>query len=1601
MRATIASSAATKNAAATKKRITKDTLGGLIQIQEYEIVATHLGARSERATILIKDFKSIGSEGSGGFGCPRPLESLPEIVDLLDQLKALRIGESRENQLRSSLGSPVEGTPSFSQLGSEGFGHRLQETNQSMFATQIPSRFSNSSLVAEREAQRQIVSKSEKVQQRQGHPLENAEPKANGKRKVNTSEALLALLAPKRAVTRPEPSQNTTNNRDSAQLPNSEGESRKKSSVSEEAIDGVDLSISSGPTAEDHRQEKVVEAATNQPLPTHVTSEPVIPSGITKEDSLSAENGYSVKESHHTNHSEEVAIPTVHTYVPNSSKRICSRDIRISKDQQVLLDRPDSWLPAEPGQRGPVTNVPIATLQALNRRVELIAHRLSSSPDHKTQENASDSMSTPAIKSPLFLKKVHNVDSDSETPFSSAEWPASSQLEVPDNELPPDSSMESVGKHDSGIGRDAEQFDRIPQARRLSTTSVSSTPTRSTRKNPKRTPKALQSTARSSPSLISLSADEEAKRFKCLAPGCPKAYMVASGLRYHLEHAHAATKLKESPKRTGNLKPKARGKSRTTYICITCHHHFDTEKELSHHQELDACSEPGPEVLQRHDSLGGGMGQLPTTSERAPAIPVHDNGVNDLRQDAYHNGPTSIVWRLGESSPASPSLMYVSPYMSPRLGGRVSGNPKTSPKSTSAQRIVLQSGVAHPNISHHDKKVPHRSAERSNSLKSEISSADTDLETMIPRALNEAKDLHSSNAPLQLLPSTAIQPEEPFTQVKRTPYINGSLPDKVNLHPVSPPSHSRRVSAAALTVPNRIREQVAPSHSPMLEVASTKPPIDQPTASEYRFVNVTAGELGEAIVVDQERSKVDGQSQKSGIVESPFRKRKISSIDNILLRPGSESTSTESSPLKDKMSMLGSRNGSEMKPGSFEHTLLSQNVVKRRKHLNASKSFGFSQDIQVVQDPSILARAYRQEFLASRKSSTSEQSDNSRRTLYSSEKNESGPVIQQNRQMVVSQDGDALSEPEACGISTDIDASVSAPSPLGNPSPLTREIDYETAFAQNNDDIATSVEDQRVPMNPGISSSEQRNDNVSGTFEIQDNDGNITVSLFNEQKGLNLDVGDDYISATVEGNQVSNANPALRAKDQSAGAELIPRLVNHYSLDNTGIGEEAASLEAQAGQGLQDQANESLLSEQRSEIGSNRVSFRERSMQAPEVMEKTKLPDKPDVVMAHVDPQVPTDGQNAVLLENTSVQPFPTKPATMFEKFKTTYPEYVGTEEHFVAICKKINLLFQQDRMEHRSLWDDFIIRHAIEYPQYLQRCALKAEDPLPYERFYRNEIEEPEFTKRIVTPKNLAEILGTGDLEKETILRQQQPHQQAQRSDNSIHHNISVSPVFKSPTKPASAAVSSPKLPFSPATIDLTNDSEDSTLIEDGPEPVRSSQKRPRPLPWVEQNRDNDSSPPKRRSSTVMNTTPFHVSSPSLRPALEAASSIGQKVSDASLKAVVANSPAPLPRTSIRLKPKPVLRPIGRGTSSKLVDTTKPSSVKTSLPTTKEPKDTATTDIEHATTKKAEYWKDTDSPFKKFANAYGAIRPGKGNSYAVGGAKGNSTVKDMAEKNF
>ena len=129
----ISSDASQRYQAKNKRSLTHGTPGGLIQLLDFEIVATHLGPRPERVTIDVNDFKSLGSNGSGNFGFATPysVESRLEIKQLLLSLENIRHRNSQGDHL--SPNSSIR-----SQFSTASSVEEPDSVSQAVFATQTP-----------------------------------------------------------------------------------------------------------------------------------------------------------------------------------------------------------------------------------------------------------------------------------------------------------------------------------------------------------------------------------------------------------------------------------------------------------------------------------------------------------------------------------------------------------------------------------------------------------------------------------------------------------------------------------------------------------------------------------------------------------------------------------------------------------------------------------------------------------------------------------------------------------------------------------------------------------------------------------------------------------------------------------------------------------------------------------------------------------------------------------------------------------------------------------------------------------------------------------------------------------------------------------------------------------------------------------------------------------------------------------------------------------------------------------------------------------------------------------------------------------------------
>ena len=115
--------------------------------------------------------------------------------------------------------------------------------------------------------------------------------------------------------------------------------------------------------------------------------------------------------------------------------------------------------------------------------------------------------------------------------------------------------------------------------------------------------------------------------------------------------------------------------------------------------------------------------------------------------------------------------------------------------------------------------------------------------------------------------------------------------------------------------------------------------------------------------------------------------------------------------------------------------------------------------------------------------------------------------------------------------------------------------------------------------------------------------------------------------------------------------------------------------------------------------------------------------------------------------EKSAVQVAPASTAdpasrNIFDRFRLAYPAYIGSLSDFVAACAIVEWLFEDGRMEHRLLWDEFVFRFAMDYMPWCQRNDIQSYTELPYERFFKEKVYDRVCTQNVISSDNLLTAL-------------------------------------------------------------------------------------------------------------------------------------------------------------------------------------------------------------------------------------------------------------------
>ncbi|KAL2038362.1 hypothetical protein N7G274_009011 [Stereocaulon virgatum] len=1198
----------------TRRSLTDGTPGGLIQLLDFKITATHLGPRPSRLTLFVEDFKSIGSNGSGHYGLATPhgIESRVVVKTQIEKLTIIRKAESP-----SGHASP---NPSIrSQLSNGSSFDDPPSGTQAMFATQAPplnapaariSKPGNFGISMSTRPEKPL-SKSAPVM---GAPSISRPPITNGKQSLATSsETLLKLLNYTNKAPNPQPNSNNLTD-----LP-------ATVSDKDEATTDAD-----GRSTELHTPPSISS--------TNVSEQPLVEAAVTKKASSLSD---SIVDSYSTQ-----SIPAQPSNQDSTRKRISKRDVKISKDQEALLDSDSSWLPAQLGRREPVAHIPISILQSMNRDADL--HNTLRDNSLKRKRGVNDPVKAADLPRPsTYCTTIDGIqESDSDVPISPGQWPP-----TPDHkQLPPDSSLGSANNSDHSETSGTVPFGGAKPTDTLSKTPLASTPVLSTPHSPISGLRSPRNLVAPSPIMVSNSAGED-HVFICRAIGCGKTYEDATALKYHIELRHNDKVLAQSLK--CNIED--------------CHKSYPNWSALNYH------------LRHYHKDKKSG---------------THDNECNT----SEHNSAQI-----------------------------------STPRRSIQQAVGSQTSDINANNSEGQPSPEHGSGglrKPSPSVRSRAVSSDSDLEVIVPKPLNVSREL---------FPSTASQPELPFTQVRRTPYMNvhgkghdlQTSPSTLDAHDQPTRSLLNSTSHVTLSVPSTLNK--------MNRTSTYHHNLD----ADYR--DAERSTLYRAIQVGPSEQPTGDQSQnvphQHGIAEDNVDNTGFQSRNAGLEVPrnfhGMRNTTTETS-----------RTITDGKRTQADASFLPPSVSHRRKRPKIPTKLDFTEELTHRRDPSEGARQIRQEFLASRRSSE-----------------RSTPIQSPTMHLMGRVNGifTSIEKPMADVEMTNADMSRSENVNIEETRSQHTESNLDLQVSGTNKNSAMNVETNLMKQ---TTQEPQQIDVDVKTSQpmMQDLSTNVIYNVEDAKAGAQ----EREPTAQVSGIGMAEA---LSSKHVNLTGD-IPPLNGHARAHSPGSSIPQSFKD--------DRSDQEPIARDRSFIEQNKTSSI-RALHHPTSLPTSSIPLQlvpaearqisPSVKFEHNSPMsIPTSNDeiepspiaSRVLSvgihtpeTGKNIRPMTSQPATavegvsssvpsnIFNNFKTMYPSYPGDIHHFVTICRKISNLEKINQMEHQSLWDDFIIRHKVEYTQYLERCAEDIEDVLPFDEFYRTEIEEPLYNSRLVNRRNLQDILS------------------------------------------------------------------------------------------------------------------------------------------------------------------------------------------------------------------------------------------------------------------
>ena len=664
--------------------------------------------------------------------------------------------------------------------------------------------------------------------------------------------------------------------------------------------------------------------------------------------------------------------------------------------------------------------------------------------------------------------------------------------------------------------------------------------------------------------------------------------------------------------------------------------------------------------------------------------------------------------------------------------------------------------------------------------RSRSASSESDIQTTIPRPLHEITDLHVNFATQQHFQSASSQSEMPFTQVKRTPYAD---------------SHGQRSAAPSWTLDSSPSEMQSsqPVDNTFEDITHVSTSLssghDEPSASiiaapevhnathntpneQSRLREISAcGVSSLAMLADTGTRLSKDNIQEQTLDEVPISDTKSSIKCGVCT-----GQTLPPQPAEENDQILS--HVSESKRKAVETTAVSPNVSKRRKRFKLPSVMNLTEGPEVRSDPREGARRYRREYLESKRSSRSGTPRTSPNSPFAA-----GPHSIHESAREPKDDPPVTAQARAGGIECDKGSMVID---LEETEGILSASDTDSRSCRDPDTVASSNDllqplgRNMAPIDPGSDATSETTDRGvaydQSDVHMQDADvilnaSPCTYATIEDQTahiGLNA----------IEGTSINNDNQSVRLSPSSltAGTRIIERedaisgaasLARSKDCSNfegniSEVHDPACRItDSQVVSSSQSKRTPELLgrdhnSRAQSDFHSPHLDLIDETNREKQAISSTDTNNEPTYQNHNIShtiqkPTIPvaTDGlvprnrpeASSSVDDNIAISSL--VPQNIYDRFRAAYPHYPADKKQFVAICRKISILQESKRMEHQFLWDDFIIRYKIDYSEYLRQCAEDADDPLPYEEYYRNEIEQPRYHSNIITRRNLDEALA------------------------------------------------------------------------------------------------------------------------------------------------------------------------------------------------------------------------------------------------------------------